>query len=301
MDDIFHEGERHVQEWTGERDRALLNSRSISGTIPLVAHTFLRQQSHCVLGWQTPDGTVRASFVAAAAGFASPASDGRSIALTLQDAIDEATRRATRPGAGVQVGMLFLEFSTRRRLRINGRVTTSSPDGLQMAVDEAFANCPKYIQRRAPDHAMRRELPAPLRSGTEITDDHRALIARADTFFVASTRLDGRADVSHRGGSPGFVDVSDGQLRIPDYAGNSMFQTLGNLSVHAAAGLTFLDFERRRQLQLSGTTSLEFLDAARSDAAHGARWWSFRWHAWTETPLPSTFDWVLVEPSPFNP
>lgn len=301
MDDIFHEGERHVQEWTGERDRALLNGRSISGTIPPVAHTFLRQQSHCVLGWQASDGTVRASFVAAVAGFANPASDGRSIALTLPDAIDEATRRATRPGAGVQVGMLFLEFSTRRRLRINGRVTTSSPDGLQMAVDEAFANCPKYIQRRAPDHAMRRELPAPLRSGTELTDGHRALIARADTFFIASTRLDGRADVSHRGGSPGFVDVGDRQLRIPDYAGNSMFQTLGNLSVHPAAGLTFLDFERRCQLQLSGTASLDFLDAARGGAAHGARWWSFQWHAWTETPLPSTFDWVLVEPSPFNP
>lgn len=302
MDDIFHDGERYVQERTGERDRAVLNGRTIGRTIPPAAQAFLHQQPHCVIGWQAPDGAVWASILAAAPGFASATADGRGLLLVHDD--DGASAASQRPTIrdGAQAGLLFLEFSTRRRLRVNGRVTTVSPLGMHIDVHEAFANCPKYIQRRTLNQAQRPGSTAPARSGTELTDDLRAWIAHADTFFIASSRHDGRADVSHRGGSPGFVVVDDDVLRIPDYAGNSMFQTFGNLHVNPAAGLAFLDFEHRRQLRLSGTASLDFLrNPPRGDGGGGPRWWSFRWHEWTETPLPPTFDWVLVEPSPFNP
>lgn len=74
------------------------------------------------------------------------------------------------------------------------------------------------------------------------------LLAAADTFFIASAypvadeeRSHG-VDVSHRGGNPGFIEVADGVLRIPDYTGNNYFNTLGNLAVNPRAGLLVVDF-----------------------------------------------------------
>ncbi|MCI0447449.1 pyridoxamine 5'-phosphate oxidase family protein, partial [bacterium] len=79
----------------------------------------------------------------------------------------------------------------------------------------------------------------------------------ADTFFIASHHKDGGADASHRGGNPGFIQVLDkNTLRFPDYTGNTMFQTLGNISVNPNCGLLFIDFERGASLQLAGTAKI---------------------------------------------
>ncbi|HSC00435.1 MAG TPA: pyridoxamine 5'-phosphate oxidase family protein, partial [Burkholderiaceae bacterium] len=96
-----------------------------------------------------------------------------------------------------------------------------------------------------------------------------ALVQSADTYFIASSvppdRL-GRSvadgvDVSHRGGRPGFVRVdSDGDgghvLAVPDFSGNNLFNTLGNLSVHPRAGLLFVDFDSGATMQLSVDTEI---------------------------------------------
>jgi hypothetical protein len=75
----------------------------------------------------------------------------------------------------------------------------------------------------------------------------------ADTFFVASAHPEQGVDASHRGGLPGFVQVLDQhRLRIPNFLGNSMFNTLGNFVSYLDAGLVFLDFDRSQVLQLSG-------------------------------------------------
>ena len=59
---------------------------------------------------------------------------------------------------------------------------------------------------------------------------------RGDVLFIATAHATRGADASHRGGNPGFIEVLDGKtVRIPDYAGNSMFNTLGNLVVNPAA------------------------------------------------------------------
>ena len=85
------------------------------------------------------------------------------------------------------------------------------------------------------------------------------LYEAADTFFVASAHPRRGTDVSHRGGDPGFVRMLDDHtLRVPDYAGNSMFNTLGNLHVNPRAGLLFVDFDRWRTLQLTGTATIRF-------------------------------------------
>lgn len=49
---------------------------------------------------------------------------------------------------GALVGILALEHSTRRRNRLNGRVASVRGDTVEIAVDESFGNCPKYIQKR---------------------------------------------------------------------------------------------------------------------------------------------------------
>ena len=87
----------------------------------------------------------------------------------------------------------------------------------------------------------------------------RALVAGADTFFIATWHPGGGADASHRGGRPGFVRVLDDRtLEFPDYPGNNMFNTLGNLVGHPRAGLLFVDFERGDLLQLTGRAKIRW-------------------------------------------
>ena len=64
-------------------------------------------------------------------------------------------------------------------------------------------------------------------------------------------------DVSHRGGKPGFVRVGDdGTLTIPDFVGNFLFNTLGNLLLNPRAGLVIADFGTGDMLFLSGVTEI---------------------------------------------
>ncbi len=76
-------------------------------------------------------------------------------------------------------------------------------------------------------------------------------------FFIASFHPVGGADASHRGGRPGFVRIeNDGRIGFPDYPGNNMFNTLGNLAGHSRVGLLFVDFATGDLLQVAGRASL---------------------------------------------
>jgi predicted pyridoxine 5'-phosphate oxidase superfamily flavin-nucleotide-binding protein len=121
----------------------------------------------------------------------------------------------------------------------------------------------------------------------------RALVAGADTFFIASWHPGGGADASHRGGRPGFVRVlDDTTLEFPDYPGNNMFNTLGNLVGHPRAGLLFVDFERGDLLQLTGRAQVLWKpDTAVRVAIEEV----------LETPRGGSLRFELVEPSPVNP
>jgi predicted pyridoxine 5'-phosphate oxidase superfamily flavin-nucleotide-binding protein len=186
-------------------------------------------------------------------------------------------RQTLQPGA--PVGILGIELTTRRRNRMNGRVSQVAEAGLTVDVLQSFGNCPKYIQTRAhrrvaPERAASRDDEGPVPGAEAI-----ALISGADTFFIAST--DGQdqedsthgVDVSHRGGKPGFVRVSQegGRLvlMVPDFAGNGFFNTLGNLALDPRAGLLFVDFERGHLLQLAARGTILW-DGAELDAFEGA-------------------------------
>jgi len=168
---------------------------------------------------------------------------------------------------GVPLGLLGIEFQTRRRNRMNGTVTRVEEAGFAVHVDQSFGNCPKYIQARAPVAASPGPPARSQKEGALLSARAEALVGGADTFFIASAAPGARAgdpaqgvDVSHRGGKPGFVRVQteNGRtvLTAPDFAGNSLFNTLGNLALQPRAGLLFVDFATGDALQLTGETEI---------------------------------------------
>jgi uncharacterized protein len=206
--------------------------------------------------------------------------------------------------------VLVIDLATRKRLRVNGTVEPAADGGILVRVRQVYWNCPKYIQRRVVDGRPDRSSALPLggASGGErrgSPDDQRAWVARADTFFIASVHPRGGGDALHRGGAPGFVQLARrrgcGPARVPDYSGNTMFNTLDNLAVHPAAGLLFPDFTSDATLQLTGTTELLW-ERGQFAAWPGAeRAVRFRVGEAIERPESSLRRCRLVEYSPFNP
>lgn len=89
------------------------------------------------------------------------------------------------------------------------------------------------------------------------TNEDRAFIQRCPMFFIATADARGRPDCSYKGGLPGFVRVIDDRtLCIPDYDGNGMYRTWGNVLVNAHVGLLFLDFERQKRIRVNGTAQI---------------------------------------------
>jgi uncharacterized protein len=151
------------------------------------------------------------------------------------------------------LGVLVFDPARRRRLRLNGRVIAGRHGRIDIRINEVFGNCPKYIQARAPEPETAHERSGAGGHSETLSAPQRLAIERADTFFIASAHEGSGADASHRGGLPGFVHVVGKRtLRFPDYAGNNMFQTLGNISTDPRVGLLFVDFESGTTLQLTG-------------------------------------------------
>ena len=90
------------------------------------------------------------------------------------------------------------------------------------------------------------------------TDQDRAFIEQSMFFFLATADADGRPDCSFKGGAPGFVRVvGPGELAFPDYDGNGMFKSLGNILANPGVGLLFIDMgSKPRRLRVNGTASV---------------------------------------------
>jgi predicted pyridoxine 5'-phosphate oxidase superfamily flavin-nucleotide-binding protein len=98
------------------------------------------------------------------------------------------------------------------------------------------------------------------------TAEDRAFIERCSMFFVATADEHGQPECSYKGGLPGFVRVlDDSTLAIPDYDGNGMYRTWGNVLVNPRVGLLFVDFENPRRIRVNGTAQISMDDASRAD------------------------------------
>ena len=97
-------------------------------------------------------------------------------------------------------------------------------------------------------------------------DDDKTFIESASFFFLATADADGRPDCSFKGGPPGFVTVTAPDLLVfPDYDGNGMFKSLGNILVNPKVGLLFIDFESPNRVRVNGTASIAANDPLTAD------------------------------------
>lgn len=175
---------------------------------------------------------------------------------------------------GKKIGLLGIQFSTRRRNRINGVIDSIDNESLSILVEQSFGNCPKYIRKRELNfrtdlHVIQSTKKEQLISG--IDANSISLIERADTFFIASRTKyfddDKRngIDSSHRGGNPGFVTVINHKLQFPDYSGNGFFNTLGNIESDSRVGLFFPDFLTGGAVFISGLACILWNENDRKD------------------------------------
>lgn len=264
-DSPFHAGERALQAALGLRARAeQLGQFMIRDEMPEQHREFFAQLPFVLVGSLDDRSRPWASLLVGEPGFVhSP--DTQHLDVHAEPWPGDPLSRSLEPG--VALGLLGIQLETRRRNRMNGRVVSSSARGFSLRVDQSFGNCPKYITARTP-LATPRARSAPEREGAALSAAARACIAACDTCFIASASApevdlaDPRegVDVSHRGGKPGFMAHREehgvSTLLLPDFAGNNMFNTLGNLSRYPRAGLLFLDFERGNTLQVTCTTEL---------------------------------------------
>jgi predicted pyridoxine 5'-phosphate oxidase superfamily flavin-nucleotide-binding protein len=203
--------------------------------------------------------------------------------------------------AGGRIGVLGLDLVTRRRNRANGVIARVHADAITIAVEQSFGNCPKYIQRREARPATRER--RPVERLDRLDAAARNLVARSDTLFVASRSRDDAsegsgADVSHRGGPPGFVRIDGDALTIPEYAGNRYMNTLGNLLGERRAGLLFVDFEHGDLLQLQGRIEVDWAREAAGDLPGAERSWRFHLNRGWRRPGALALDWTFPDFAP---
>jgi predicted pyridoxine 5'-phosphate oxidase superfamily flavin-nucleotide-binding protein len=297
---MFHDGEHAVQRRAGVERVAAQVGRTISSRISHDHAEFLRDQTFVVVAGRDDGNRVWASLLTGPPGFAQALDERRLLLtanLTAGDPLAVTFGSTRRP-----IGILAIEPDTRRRIRLNGTAEHTA-EGILVTVSETFGNCPKFIQRRVRAQPLP---PAPTprhQAGLTLDTGQVALVRGADTFFIASSHPERGADASHRGGRPGFVEVSaDGaSLRFPDYPGNRMFQTLGNLAVDPRAGLLFVDWERGSALRLTGRARLVWDELEISTRPAAERLVDFEIDAIIEHDQSLPERWELIEPSRRNP
>jgi uncharacterized protein len=296
----YHPGELAVQERVGVRSGAAKIAAGIEGIVePAPAH-FLAQRYTLYVGSLDEGGRPWASQLTGPPGFVT--ADGPAI-VRIDAAPAPGDPLLANLRANPAVGLLAIDLTTRRRFRVNGTVRSVTDGVIEVAVAQAFGNCPKYIQRREPVGVSdsRPGASRVVRSAA-LSESQRARIAAADTFFLATAHPSAGADVSHRGGRPGFVETPDERTLVwPDYQGNMMFMSLGNVTVHPRAGVLVVDFEQGDVLSLTGSVTIDWEPARASRFSGAGRVLELRVEDVIDAPEASPIRWRLLEASPFNP
>jgi uncharacterized protein len=266
----FHRGELAVQQHAGVRAQAARLAPMVAGgELRAGFAAFLAKATFAAITSRDRTGRLWISPLPGRPGFLRVASPTRLLINSIPPAADPLHALP----ADQPIGLIVIDFATRRRVRINGFLAAADAGGLSVEVEQAYGNCPQYIQQRrlhiGPTHADDSR-PQVSRGNTLQPADIR-LVQAADTFFLGTSHPDSGNDASHRGGPAGFVRVAPDHLWWPDYPGNNMFNSFGNLFVDPTAALLFADFGSGATLQLSGTATMEWDAAGAGDDAHTGR------------------------------
>ena len=242
----FHAGELEAQARAGETARGA----GIRDFMPDQHRDFFALLPYLFAAGRDAQGKPIATVLTGPEGFVtSPTSN--ELAVAALPAPDDPASAAL--SAGAPVGLLGLDLRTRRRNRANGIISERDGNGVKVAVSQSFGNCAKYIQVRQHETAPGATTAAEELGSLDTAAS--ALIAQSDTLFIASGSESG-LDISHRGGRPGFVRVEGARLSVPDFAGNSYFNTFGNLLREPDTSLLFIDFALGDVLQLQGVAEV---------------------------------------------
>ena len=130
---------------------------------------------------------------------------------------------------------------------------------------EMFHDGSRQLQDRFDSRRLADRIEAKLVSDT-IGPDDRAFIEARDMFFLATADEEGRPNCSYKGGDSGFVRVIDDRtIAFPNYDGNGMYLSMGNVLKNPNVGLLFIDFEGRNRLRLNGVASIDDQDPHMAD------------------------------------
>ncbi len=300
MTSIYHAGELAVQARAGVQAEAKRLMRGTGTSITPAAQDFLRSQRLAIASTVGKADRVWASLLTGEPSFVQTISeqivqinaipipgDPLRENLLLQD----------------DIGILVIDLATRRRLRLNGKAEIQADGYIYVYTKQVYFNCPKYIQIRHLNADSSKLQASPRIQNTKVlTYKQQQWITRTDTFFIASFHPENGADASHRGGYPGFVHILNAnQLVFPDYAGNNMFNTLGNISIHPQAALLFVDFESGSTLQLTGKAKIIWQPERVAEFVGAERLVEFQIHQILEITNAMPLRWQFGEYSPFNP
>lgn len=185
-------------------------------------------------------------------------------------------------GDGKLMAGLSIQLEERGRVKLAGKIiagalnaNTQSPEQtkdqddsptgksgevqLVARIDQSLGNCPKYLNRKKISSAPPK--PRLISSSPRLPQKAIDLIHRADLFFVASAHEHEDMDANHRGGPQGFIraqqpeDPHEGTTIVwPEYSGNNLYQTLGNLETTPRAGMVIPDFETGDVVYVTGDT-----------------------------------------------
>lgn len=251
---MYHSGELAIQRRLGVASEAARMEKTVRREIPSVARHFVDEGHFVALALRGADGfpALRIGAGHEVVRVVGPSEVEVDLAHTVGSDDD------LQLSDGAVVGMIVIDFATRRRMRLNGHVALPE-NGLPIVVaDAVYSNCHKYIQQRRLRDGTHDVASASVVSDA-LSDAAMRLIATADTFFIGTAHPKAGADANHRGGAPGFVEVLDRRhLRWPDYPGNRMYQTLGNIIVDDRVGLGFLDFETGAAAFVQGRVAIVF-------------------------------------------
>jgi hypothetical protein len=296
--ELYHAGEIEVQERAGVRRQAEQIADMILPFVPPAASRFVSAQRLAVVGSVGRDGNVWASAIIGDPGFLGiPDEHTLRIAAPMNEEDPLWNNLRSNPQAGV----LILDAAARRRMRVNGIAHISSA-GLSVNAGQVYTNCTKYIQRRVPAASDTNTGSRQSTRSAGLDQEQRDWIGRADTFFLATFHPEAGTDASHRGGMPGFITApNSNELEWPDYSGNNMFQSLGNLSICPRTGLLFVDFEAGRTLQLTGEAEVVWIKEQALRFPGAKRLLRFHSNEVIATEGAFSQRWRLVDYSPANP
>jgi len=271
----WHEGELTIQQRVGTDKRmADIGPKFIREFMPKQHREYFQNLSMLFIGYTDHYSQPRASVLFGDLGFIESPTETE-LVINTQNSMGDAIHQQLMKGD--KIGLVGVEFDSKRRNRLNAIITDINQKSITIKVLQSFGNCPKYIQPKI-FKTNRSYGDFLIETRSTVNEVDKQLIARADTFFIASSFDDGKTlnnrgvDMSHRGGEAGFVTMNAKEkLLVEDYYGNGFFNTLGNLLQNPIASLLFFDWKNGHILQLTVSSEILWDDKEQTDPTENTK------------------------------